>query len=468
MTGTARTELLVIGGGPGGYAAALRAADLDLDVTLVSDEEQLGGVCLLRGCIPSKTLLSLAELLDEAAGAADKGITFSQPEVDLERMRDWKQKVVGTLSGGLAGLCKQRGVRRIRGTAKFAGPGTISLRDSNTREIQFERAIIATGSRPIPLPGTEFKGRIMSSDGMLELDEIPGKLLVVGGGYVGLELGMVYASLGSEVTLVEMTDRLMANADRDLVAPLERATSKLFDAVHLDTTVTGLEDAGDKVKASFEGSDARSGIFDRVLVAISRKPNTEALGLDSAGVGLDENGFIEVDRQRRSSAQNIYAVGDATGGMMLAHEAMFEGKVAAESIAGRAAAFDVRAIPAVVYTVPQLAWCGLTEQQARKDNRQVEVARFPWEASGRAVTVAATDGMTKLVIEPGSGRLLGMGIVGRDAESLIAEGVLGIEMGAVARDLALCMHPHPTLSETVGEVAELFLGSAIHFQQEGR
>ncbi len=465
MTDTARTQLLVIGGGPGGYAAALRGADLGLDVTLVSDEERLGGVCLLRGCIPSKSLLSLTELLGDAASASDKGIGFGKPDIDLDAMRDWKRKVVDTLSGGLAGLFQQRGVRRIRGRARFESPGRVSLQDADTDEIRFEHAIIATGSRPIPLPDTGFKdgGRIMSSGGMLEMADIPGKLLVVGGGYVGLELGMVYASLGSEVTLVEMTDQLMANADRDLVEPLEQAARNAFATIHLDTAVKGLEEIGDRVKVSFEAEELSSETYDRVLVAISREPNTDDLGLDVVGVELNENGFIKVDAQRRTSVPNIYAVGDVTGGMLLAHEALFEGKVAAEAIAGKAAAFDVRAIPAVVYTIPQVAWCGLTEQQAREENRQVEVTRFPWHASGRAVSMGATEGLTKLVVEPGSGRLLGMGVVGREAETLIAEGVLAIEMGAVARDLALSIHPHPTLSETVGEAAELFLGSAIHF-----
>jgi dihydrolipoamide dehydrogenase len=456
-------EVAVIGGGPGGYAAAFRAADLGLDVTLVTDEPQLGGVCLLRGCIPSKTLLSLTELIHSARLAPAMGVSFGKPEVDLDTLRCWKDKVIHQLTTGLSQLCKQRGVRVIQARATFNGPDSLHLQDADAHGLTFKHAIVATGSRPIPLPDIDFNSRIMDSSAALELEDIPKKLLVVGGGYVGLEMGMVYASLGSKVTLVEMTDRLLPSADPDLVKPLARVMEDLFADVHLSSKVTKITEEKDKVRVSSEGeADLSDAVFDRVLVAVGRRPNSDELGLEAAKVKITKRGYIVVDEQRRTTNGRIFAVGDVAGGMLLAHEAMREGKVAAEVIAGQPAAFDARAIPAVVYTDPQIAWCGLTEQDANAQKRNISVARFPWNASGRAVSMGITKGFTKVIMDQDSRRVLGVGAVGRHAEALIAEGVLAVEMGAVADDLALTIHPHPTLTETLGEAAEMLLGNATH------
>lgn len=460
-----QTQVLVLGAGPGGYAAAFRAADLGLDVTLVSDEPRLGGVCLLRGCIPSKALLHLAELSFAAGEAAEMGLGLGEPSWDLERVRAWKDGIVERLTDGLAKLCEDRGIQRIEGRGRFAGPDRLLLSDSDYSSVDFQHAIIATGSRPFVPPGISVRpdGRVMDSTGALALPDVPARLLVVGGGYVGLELGSVYAALGSRVTLVEMSDRLMAGADADLVKPLRRRLDDLFDDIRLGTKVASAEETENEVRVTL-GDDDGGGdeTFDRVLVAVGRRSNTGDLGLDEAGVATDEAGYVRVDPERRTSAEGIFAIGDAAGGMRLAHEAMHEGKVAAEVIAGRPAAFDPRAIPAVVYTDPQVAWCGLTEEQARDEGREVEIVRFPWRASGRALTTGAPDGLTKLVLEPETGRVLGMGAVGRGAEGLVAEGVLAVEMGALAEDLALAIHAHPSLSETLGEASERFLGAATH------
>jgi dihydrolipoamide dehydrogenase len=456
-------EVLVIGGGPGGYAAAFRAADLGRDVTLVTDEPQLGGVCLRRGCIPSKTLLSLMELMSTARQATSMGLRFKEVDIDLDTLRAWKDQVVGTLSGGLARLCKQRGVRLVHARARFAGADTVHLDNADVHGMTFQQAIIATGSRPMPLPNTPFTERIMDASKALELADVPQRLLVVGGGYVGLEIGLVYAVLGSQVTLVEMQDRLMPNADADLVKPLARRVQDLFDGVYCKSKVTALQQQKTTVHVILEGAaDLSQGKFDRVLVAIGRQPNADHLGLESAGVAVDAHGYVVVDAQRRTTNDRIFAIGDVAGGMLLAHKAMQEGKVAAEVAAGHRAAFDARAIPAVVYTDPQIAWCGLTEQDARAQGRNVKIARCPWKASGRAISMAATAGFTKLIMDPGSHGVLGVGIVGRQAEILIAEGVLAVEMGALAEDVALTMHAHPTLSETIQEAAEALLGSATH------
>lgn len=461
-----RTDVLVIGGGPGGYAAAFQAAELGLDVTLVDDEPKPGGVCLWRGCIPSKTLLYLTELLHAAEAAGPMGVKFGRPEVDIDAVRQWKEQVVDKLTGGLATLCEKRGVRLVHGYATFDGAEQVRLKGADRDSMGFKHAIIASGSRPVALPGVDFgeSRRVMNSTGALALEDIPETLLVIGGGYVGLEMGMVYQAFGSRVTLVEMADRLMPNADADLVKPLARKVGKLFEGIHLNTRVSDLSDQEKHVQVKLEGEQETTETrFDRVLVAIGRRPNTEELNLDSTNVGLDDDGFIRVDAQRRTREEHIFAVGDAAGGMLLAHEAMHEGKVAAKAIAGRSAAFDARVVPAVVYTNPQLAWCGVTEQQAKDEGREVKTLRFPWRASGRALSMGAGNGLTKLVVSPETGRVLGMGIVGPEAESLIAEGVLAVEMGAVAEDLALVVHPHPTLTETIGEGAELFLGGATHY-----
>lgn len=463
-------EVLVIGGGPGGYAAAFRAADLGHDVMLVSDEEQLGGVCLLRGCIPSKALLHLSTVIHEAADAGSMGLDFGTPDIDLKKMRKWKNGVVHGLSEGLTTLCERHGVRLEKGHARFRDAGTVHIESDTPAAVRFQNAIIATGSRPIHLPDLlPDDARILDSTTALDLEEIPDRLLVIGGGYVGLELGQVYAALGSRVTLVEMADHILPGADRDLIEPLSDALAEQFDNLLTGTQVTGVEADNKGLTATVDGPDENHELScDRVLLSVGRKPNTDALGLDRTNVETDDSGFIVVDAQRRTADQHIFAIGDAAGGAQLAHEAMHEGCVAAEVIAGRPAAFDVRAIPAIVYTDPQIAWCGLTERDAKETKRDISVVRFPWQASGRARAMSASDGLTKLVLDAHSGRVLGLGAVGRSAESLVAEGVLAIEMGATAKDLALCVHAHPTLGETVGEAAELFLGQATHLAPKQR
>jgi dihydrolipoamide dehydrogenase len=464
------TELLVIGSGPGGYAAAFRAADLGLEVTMVDTAERPGGACLFRGCIPSKTLLHLSELLHDARRAGPMGITFGEPAIDLAAVRSWKSRVIDRLAGGLVSLCRQRGVQLIRGHAEFASSTQVRLHDAEVSGIKFGHCILATGSRPIPLPGVSaVKGsRVMTSTGALGLAEVPVSLLVVGGGYVGLELGSVYASLGSRVVLVELGDRLLPATDPDLVEPLQRRLAGLFAALHFNTRVTAIEEAETAVTATLESvGESRRERFERVLVAIGRQPNSRRLGLENTRVKLDAHGFVVVDAQQRTDDPHIFAIGDVIGGSMLAHKAIHEGKTAAEVVAGRPAAFDARAIPAVVYTDPQIAWCGLSEEAARREAREVRIARFPWKFSGRALTMDAPEGLTKILIDPQSGRILGVGMVGRSAEALIAEGVLAVEMGALAQDLALTVHAHPTLSETIEEADALFLGSAIHILSPG-
>ena len=462
---TQETELLVIGNGPGGYAAAFRAADLGMDVTMVDTAQRPGGVCLFKGCIPSKTFLYLAELIYDADKAASMGVTFGQPQVDLAGLRDWKSSVIDKMANGLVSLSERRGVQLISGRAEFEGSDSIRLHDSEVSRIKFQHAVLATGSRPIPFPGTDFKagGKIMSSTGALDLADIPDKLLVLGGGYVGLELGTVYAALGSRVTLVEFMDRLLPGVDQDLVKPLNKKLRGIFEHIHLKTKVTSLVENDNGVDVTLEGDvDHPQQTFDRVLVAIGRSPASQGIGLEKTNVTLDDKGFVVVDDQMRTSDANIFAVGDVAGGMMLAHKATREGKIAAEVIAGEPSAFDARAIPAVVYTDPQIAWCGLTEEEARREGRSINVQRFPWKFSGRATTMGAPEGLTKILVDPDSGRIVGVGIAGRDTEGLISEGVLAVEMGALAEDMALSIHPHPTLSETEGEAAEIYLGTATH------
>jgi len=462
---TQETDVLVIGGGPGGYAAAFRAADLGLDVTMVDVGGRLGGVCLFRGCIPSKTLLHVSELLYDARHADEMGITFGDPRVELARLRQWKNQVIERLANGLVELSKKRGVQVLKGCAVFESSERARLQSLETGHIKFRHAIIATGSTATPLPAMEFKrgGRIMSSGGALALADVPERLLVVGGGYVGVELGSVYASLGSRVTMVEWQDRLMSGADQDLVQPLAARLKGLFKAIHNRTRVKEFQEFDDRVEVVLEGEvDEPKQTFDRILIAIGRNPNSRDIGLENTKVSVDNRGFVIVDEQRRTTDARIFAVGDVAGGVMLAHKAMHEGKVAAEVIAGLPSAFDFQAIPAVVFTDPQIAWCGLTEEEARKQNRAVRVSRFPWSASGRAVSMGVTKGMTKMIIDTETDRVLGVGIVGRGAGEMIAEGVVTVEMGALAEDLALSMHPHPTLSESEEEAAEAFLGSSTH------
>ncbi len=463
------TDVLVIGSGPGGYAAAFRAADNGREVTLVDTAPRPGGVCLYQGCIPSKTFLHAAEIIFDAGRAAAMGIAFGAPQIDLAGLRRWKAEVIEKMAAGLASLARSRGIQTLTGRAEFESPASVRLAGGEVRRIRFRNAVVAVGSRPAALPGTEYKpgGRIMSSTGALALADIPGELLVVGGGYVGLELGTVYAALGSRVTLVEFQERLLPGVDDDLFAPLARRLRALFAAIRTGSRVLELAEGDDGVQARIEGLEGGAPQrFDRALVAIGRRPATEGLGLEAAGVALDAQGFIRVDAAMRTSAAHIHAVGDAVGGLMLAHKATAEGKVAADAISGKPAAFDARAIPAVVYTDPQIAWAGLTEEQARREGTAVAVQRFPWKYSGRAATMGAAEGLTKILAAPGSGRILGVGIVGRGAEALVAEGVLAIEMGALAEDLAASIHPHPTLSETESEAAELFAGHATHVLQK--
>jgi dihydrolipoamide dehydrogenase len=462
---TQEAEVLVIGSGPGGYAAAFRAADLGLDVTMVDPGTRPGGVCLFKGCIPSKTFLYLSELIFDAAKAESMGIVFDKPRIDLDALRAWKGTVIDKMADGLVSLNNRRGIQLLKGRVEFESSETARVHDSEVSHIKFRHAILATGSQPIPFPGTTFKtgGRIMSSTGALALADVPEELLIIGGGYVGLELGTVYAALGSRITLVELEDRLLAGVDLDLVQPLRKKLNNIFENIYLKTRVVSMEENEKGVDVTLEGDiDTPQKTFDRVLVAVGRKPNSRDIGLENTKVELDEKGFVVVDDRQRSADERIFAVGDVVGGMMLAHKATREGKVAAEVIAGEPSAFDVRAIPAVVYTDPQIAWCGLMEEQARKENRPVKVQRFPWKFSGRATTMGAPEGLTKLIVDPETGRILGVGITGRDTEGLISEGVLAIEMGALAEDMALSIHPHPTLSETEGEAAETFLGTATH------
>lgn len=460
-----RVDLAVIGGGPGGYAAAFRAADLGLEVALIDEAPRPGGVCLHRGCIPSKSLLHVARLLGEARDAARWGVKFSAPQVDRDALRAWRDGVIDGLATGLVQLCRRRKVRALRGHAAFLDSQTLAVAGGGgSHRLGFAHAIVATGSLPARLEGWEAQDeRVMDSSAALSLPEVPRRLLVVGGGYVGLELATVYAALGSEVSVVELTGDLLPGVDPDLVRPLRQRLEGRMDAIYLSTRVRKLEPLEEGMRVYLEGQGVEAQqLFDRVLVAVGRLPNTQGLGLDRTAVELNDRGFVRVDRARRTRDSHILAVGDVAGEPMLAHKAFREGKVAAEVIAGEAAAFDSQAIPAVVYTDPEIAWCGLTETEARARARRVRVARFPWEASGRARTLGRPEGLTKFLLDPETERVLGVGVVGAGAGELIAEGVLGVETAAVARDVAESIHPHPTLAETLGEAAELFLGHATH------
>lgn len=462
---TDKKQLVVVGGGPGGYPAAFLAADMGMQVTMVDQEPNPGGVCLYRGCIPSKALLHIAKVINESREAKKWGVTFGEPALDLDKIRSFKEGVVAKLTGGLGQLRSRRKIDFIQGRAKLADASTLVVND---RTIAFERAIIATGSRPAAIPGLPNSPRIWDSTGALNLEVIPKTLLVVGGGYIGLELGSVYAALGTKVTVVEMMPALLPGADPDLVKPLAQKLQKEFAAILLGTKVAEMSEQADGIRVRFEGGNVKEPVqvFDRVLVSVGRKPNSADVGLDAAGVKVGPKGFIEVDPQRRTSAQGIFAIGDVAGEPMLAHKATHEGRVAVEAISGKKAIFEPRAIPAVVFTDPEIAWCGITEAEAKKNGVEVQVARFPWAASGRATTLDRHDGVTKLICEPGSGRVLGLGIAGPGAGDMIAEGVLAIEVGATAEDLALTIHPHPTLSESVMEAAEVFLGHCTHIYRK--
>ena len=458
-------DVVVLGGGPGGYAAAFRAADLGLDTVLVEARGALGGECLHVGCIPSKALLGIAALIHDAAEAADAGVAFGPPRVDAAKLRAWTQRSIGRLAQGLAALAKARGVDVVAGHGRFETDGSIrvSRDDAPPATLRFKHAIIATGSRPATLPGLEPGPRVWDSTAALELSAAPARLLVVGGGYIGLELGSVYAALGSEVTVVELLDGILPGVDRDLVAPLARRLGKRFKQILLGTKLTGMRDEGGALTVELAGEGAPKHLeVDQLLVAVGRRPLTDDLGLEHTRVARDARGFIVVDAQRRTADPRVLAIGDVAGEPMLAHKAMAEGLVAAEAAAGHPAAFEPLAIPAVVFTDPEIAWCGLMEAEARTRGIEARAVKVPWSASGRAVAMGRPDGLTKLVFETASGRLLGVGLVGPHAGDLLAEGTLAVEMGAVAEDLAGTIHTHPTLSETLGEAAELFLGRPIH------
>jgi dihydrolipoamide dehydrogenase len=466
----------VVGGGPGGYAAAFLAADLGLSTTLIDPEVNPGGVCVYRGCIPSKALLHVAKLLDESKHANAWGIEFGAPRIDLGRLRDFKNNVVKRLTGGTGQLVKHRKVNYIQGLAEIVDPHTLRVKRAAGGDdtVKFDHAILATGSRPAMPAALQLDDpRVMDSTGALDLPDIPKSLLVVGGGYIGLELGSVYAALGSAVTVVEMTPGLLPGADRDLVDVLARRVQQTMASVMLNTRVVEMkaEKAGIRVTLAGEGVKDNAGagrLFDRVLVAVGRQPNSKIPGLDSTRVNVTDRGFIAVDEQMRTDEPSIFAIGDVVGEPMLAHKASHEGRTAVEVIAGENVAFEPRAIPAVVFTDPELAWCGLTEAQAQQAGRKVVIAKFPWGASGRAITLDRTDGLTKLILDADTERILGVGLVGPGAGELIAEGVLAIEMGANATDLKLSIHPHPTLTETLMESAEVFFGQATHVYRPKR
>ena len=473
MSDTPSLNIAVVGGGPGGYAAAFLAADLGMSVTLIDPEVNPGGVCLYRGCIPSKALLHIAKLIEESQQAKNWGIEFGEPKIDLARLRSFKENVVKKLTGGLGVLSKQRKVHYLQGRAAFENSTTLQVTksDGSQESLSFDKIILATGSRPAIVPTLKLDTpRMMDSTGALNLEDIPGSLLVVGGGYIGLELGSVYAALGTRVTVVEMLPGLLPGADRDLVLPLHKRLEKLFDSILLNTTVKAVKDEGNGIRATFEGPDVKEPekVFDRVLVSVGRKPNSEIPGLEKTHVQVGQRGFIQVNKQLQTDDPSIYAIGDVVGEPMLAHKASHEGRTAVEAIAGHKVAFEPHAIPAVVFTDPEVAWCGLTETQAQKENREIKVAKFPWAASGRAVTIDRPEGMTKLLIDPATEHVLGVGIVGAGAGEMIAEGVLAIEMAALASDVALTIHPHPTLTETVMEAAEVFYGTSTHIYRPKR
>ncbi|MFT4563727.1 MAG: dihydrolipoamide dehydrogenase [Gammaproteobacteria bacterium] len=457
-----QVDLVVIGSGPGGYSAAFRAADLGLNVALVERDQSLGGVCLNVGCIPSKALLHAAKVVSEVREMEEHGLSFGEPRVDLKKLVGWKSKIVSQLTSGLGGLAKQRQVAVVHGVATFASPNTLRVASSaGDVEIEFKNAIVAVGSEPVALPGfPNDDDRLIDSTGALELTDIPERMLVIGGGIIGLEMATVYMELGSAVTVVELLDQIMTGADRDMVKPLEKRMKKKLAAVYTGTKVTKIEAQADALVAHFEGKDApQSAPYDKILLAVGRRPNGGQVGLENAGVNVDERGFIAVDDQQRTNVSHIFAIGDVVGQPMLAHKAVHEAKVAAEVIAGHKVAFNAKVIPSVAYTDPEVAWAGLTETEAKANNIAYEKGAFPWAASGRSLTLGRNEGITKLLFDPNDGRVIGAGIVGPNAGDLIAEAALAIEMGSDAEDIALTIHPHPTLSETVAMAAEAYAGT---------
>jgi dihydrolipoamide dehydrogenase len=481
MPETRQTQLVVIGAGPGGYAAAFAAADRGIKTVIVDSDPNPGGVCLNRGCIPSKALLHVARLINEAREASAWGVSFAEPKLDIDAIRKWKESVVAKNAGGVKMLAKSRGVEIIRAWARFENSTTLLLSSEKGGEpdlgrLVYDKCILATGSRPAVIPAFNINSpRVIDSTGALELPDVPRRFLVIGGGYIGLEMGTAYAALGSEVTVVEATDGLLPGADRDLVRVLQNRLKRTFKQILVSTRVARLADTGTAVNVTFEGEAVGEGkaaveqAFDRVLVSVGRTPNTQDLGLENTKVKvLPPRGFVEVDEKRQTGDGHIYAIGDIAGEPMLAHKASKEAKVAVEAIAGEKAAFDVRAIPGVVFTDPEIAWAGLTEAQAKAKGVEIEIAKFPWGASGRATAIGRNDGLTKIIVNPNTKHILGIGIVGVGAGELIAEGVLAIEMGATAEDVGLTIHAHPTLSETVAECAELAYGTTTHVYRPPR
>lgn len=462
---TETTDLLVLGGGPGGYVAALKAADLGIQTTIVDENPVLGGVCLRVGCIPSKALLHVAHLIDAAREAGGKfGVTFAEPKIDLDKLRAFKQGVVERLCGGINTLATKRDVRVVQGRGRFEDSKTVRVENSEVARIKFKNCIIATGSRPKRLPARLIPpDACLDSSGALELEDIPKSLLVIGGGYIGLELGQVYAGLGSKVTVIEMLDRILPGADEDLVRPLAAKLKKQFDAIHTSASIEGAQPTSRGVEVMFtKGGEKHKLTFDRVLQSVGRAPNTDNIGIEHTKARVSDKGFIEVNEQRQTADKRLWAIGDVAGEPMLAHKASREAIVAAEAIAGHNVAFDPRAIPAVVYTSPELAWCGVTEAEAKARSLDVKVGKFPWGASGRAIAMGKPEGITKVIADARTRRVLGVGICGEHAGDLIAEAVLAIEMGAEADDLAMTIHPHPATSETIMEAAESVFGKAIH------
>ena len=462
---TLQTEIVVLGAGPGGYAAAFYAADQGKKVMLVEREERLGGVCLNEGCIPSKALLHAAKLISEAEESGFRGIHFEKPKIDLDQMRTWKESILTKLSQGVSGLAQRRGVHVVTGRGYFEDSSTLRVETTSGQQfVSFDKAIVAVGSKAaLPRAFDLGNPRIMTSTEALDVEDIPKSLLIIGGGYIGLELGTVYATFGSEVVVAEVLGTVLAGADADLVRPVVRRAEKLFKEIRVDAKVLTMATAGKQISVTTEHDGKKlKELYDRVLVAVGRAPNSDNLGLENTKVKRDDKGFIEVNERQQTADTKIYAIGDIVGGVLLAHKASKEARVAVEVIAGEPSAFEDVIIPAVVFTDPEIAWCGLTEAEAKESGIVVQVAKFPWSASGRALSFDRTDGLTKLVIEPESERVLGVGIVGAGAGELIGEGVLAIEMGATARDLAESVHPHPTLAETIAECAEAFFGTATH------
>ncbi len=461
-----KKRVIVLGAGPGGYTAAFLAADRGMRVTLIDENSRPGGVCLHRGCIPSKSLLHLSRLIEETRNAEAFGLKFQPPEIDLNRIREWTRGVISKMANGLISLCKQRGIDFVRGKAQFLDNNSLTIDDKEP--IGFDHCILATGSQPVCPPlFSKISNRILTSTTALELDEIPQRLLIVGGGYIGLEMGTIYSSLGSRVTVVEMTGDLLPGVDRDLVRPLLSRLKSQFQDIYLNTQVTSCKLEENQITTEFEGpGDIESANYDRVLVAVGRKPNSMDLGLESTQINTDDRGFVKVDERYQTNEPSIFAIGDVIGGSMLAHKASAEGKTVVGILAGEEPSPKMRCVPAVVFTDPEIAWCGLTETEAQNNNRKVKVTKFPWSASGRAQTLSRPDGVTKLVLDPDTEEVLGMGISGVGAGELIGEGVLAVDNSLKAKDLADSIHPHPTLSETIMETAEAFYGVATHIYKK--